>query len=218
MTYKRRSQSKEKDAVETQSPSEFEEAPVMAEETNTEPVEVPVTPAEVAPWQKRKVLLIVGDGTSLNEDLSFLRHLPEYDVMAIDAALTEYPGPVTYHASWRDYDDINMAMLLHAYASSRRTPLRECFSFFGGKGATRIQPPYPSGCSTLYGALVGALHLGYTKIVVCNAPQMADSESEDNASKTGWQAAFPALRDVVRSVSGQTKTLFGEPTQEWLDS
>jgi hypothetical protein len=81
------------------------------------------------------------------------------------------------------------------------------------------------GSSGLFGVKV-ALVLGFDKVIVCGAPMTREgghyfSEGSWNDADTyfeAWPPLLPRLKDQVRSMSGRTRELFGEPSKNWLDS
>jgi hypothetical protein len=89
-----------------------------------------------------------------------------------------------------------------------------------------IYPDYkPSGLSGLYAVKV-AVHNGADRIVLAGVPMDLSGHYSGNRKlhwinvtkrRAAWQVHYPALRQSVRSVSGWTKQLFGEPTEGWLN-
>jgi len=79
--------------------------------------------------------------------------------------------------------------------------------------------PYkpPSGSSALLGSLA-SIKLGYDKIVLCGCPLEGKNEKKSSYSIfwKGWKANFEEVKDKVRSMSGWTKELLGEPTGQWI--
>jgi hypothetical protein len=92
----------------------------------------------------------------------------------------------------------------------------------------------PYGSSTLYGVML-AMKLGYQKVIVAGSPLLGRQrvpwpDEEPNHQNTlsvhpygyaayrgGWLSEQPVIMDRVRSVSGWTMELLGEPTVEWLE-
>lgn len=85
----------------------------------------------------------------------------------------------------------------------------------------------PGGTSGLFATQI-ALALGYEKIILCGIPinnsrRFYDSPNhrfkyEGISQQEPWQIASRTFEDRVRSMSGKTKELLGEPTKEWLKS
>jgi hypothetical protein len=77
----------------------------------------------------------------------------------------------------------------------------------------------PSGSSALLGALVG-IDEGYKKIILCGCPLEGkdDQGRSYKAFLPGWKYHENKLQGIVKSMSGLTRQLLGEPTIEWLNS
>jgi len=82
------------------------------------------------------------------------------------------------------------------------------------------------GTSALFGAKIGVA-MGYTKIVLAGCPLDNSGHYWEDPTRVGtlgceaigmvWQdAARMYLKDKVKSMSGRTKDLLGEPDAEWL--
>jgi hypothetical protein len=78
----------------------------------------------------------------------------------------------------------------------------------------------------LYATLIG-LATGHEKIILCGIPLdnsrkfydpygAACQFSSDNIQQE-WQKHLNDLKDKVRSMSGNTKQMLGEPTKEWIN-
>lgn len=84
-----------------------------------------------------------------------------------------------------------------------------------------IVEPYvaPSGSSALLGALAG-IRMGYDKIILCGCPLIGVNKKAFrpySEFQKGWKAKEKEVRPFVRSMSGWTKELLGEPTADWLN-
>lgn len=77
----------------------------------------------------------------------------------------------------------------------------------------------PSGSSALLGTLVG-IDEGYKKIILCGCPLEGkdDQGRQYRAFMPGWKYHESKLQGIVKSMSGLTKQLLGEPTREWLNN
>lgn len=84
----------------------------------------------------------------------------------------------------------------------------------------------PGGTSGLFAATV-AVRLGYDKIILCGMPIDNSRRFYDSPNKVfkysglsqqdPWQnAARTRLEGKVRSMSGNTRKILGEPTKDWL--
>lgn len=85
-----------------------------------------------------------------------------------------------------------------------------------------VEPYYPpvgrSGSSAMTGVLA-ALRMGYEKIVLCGCP-LTGNAPEGNpyeAFRLGWMDHREELIGKVKSMSGWTMELLGQPTEEWLN-
>lgn len=113
----------------------------------------------------------------------------------------------------------------HLYAGKRTTT--HCFTNAPDKGVDYVWPVSSEGSSGLFATKV-ALLMGYEKIMLCgipikDAPHFHDMpgfrhpEMEDRAVWLAWEMAADALRGRVKSFSGRTKDLLGEPTEDWIN-
>jgi hypothetical protein len=75
------------------------------------------------------------------------------------------------------------------------------------------------GSSALMGVIAG-LGLGYNKIVLCGCPMEGPNPGHPGADysmfQEKWIKEYLKLIPMVKSMSGFTKDLLGEPTAEWL--
>jgi hypothetical protein len=83
-----------------------------------------------------------------------------------------------------------------------------------------IVEPYrpPTGSSAITGALA-AIRMGYEKIILIGCPLTGKSPTGGNPYeefRAGWEAKKDELTGKVKSMSGFTRELLGEPTGEWL--
>ena len=82
-----------------------------------------------------------------------------------------------------------------------------------------------SGSSGLYAVKVAMKLLGANKIILAGVPMDAGPHYYNGRPwgvpmdfREGWEQAMPYIKDTVRSYSGWTKELLGEPTQEWISA
>lgn len=89
----------------------------------------------------------------------------------------------------------------------------------------RIQNEFWSGTSGLYLCQVALLLMGYDKVIACGMPLSDGPHYFDNKPweaaqpyRRGWKEAFGQreVRGRIKSMSGWTRELCGEPTREWL--
>ena len=80
----------------------------------------------------------------------------------------------------------------------------------------------PSGSSSLLGTKAALFKLGYNKVVLIGCPM--DTGSIENKAKSysvfrkGWLYFKSDLVGKVKSMSGWTKELLGEPTKGWVET
>jgi hypothetical protein len=84
-----------------------------------------------------------------------------------------------------------------------------------------------SGSSGLFGVRVALDDLMFDKVVLCGMPLVKEFGRIDQpkdqrwrgtiAFRKGWEQALHHIRHRVRSMSGWTKDLLGEPTPDWLE-
>lgn len=75
-------------------------------------------------------------------------------------------------------------------------------------------------------AITVALHLGYEKIILCGIPLDKKEEHYDYPGvwmdapryRSAWSKHLSEMNGLVKSPSGWTALLLGEPTKEWLDA
>ncbi len=91
-----------------------------------------------------------------------------------------------------------------------------------GGGVDRLTPDW-AGSSGLFACKV-AIQEKFDRIVVCGVPLDAAQNHVTrsrpwhvaNAFRGGWQTRKKIIAPYVRSMSGYTKDLLGEPTADWL--
>ena len=87
--------------------------------------------------------------------------------------------------------------------------------------------PQLQGTSGMFGTLIG-LYLGYSKIILAGIPLdssphfYAQKSKYSNFDREGIHKSWKKINDLifedkVRSLSGWTRELLGEPTKEWLN-
>jgi len=77
---------------------------------------------------------------------------------------------------------------------------------------------WEGGSSALMGVMAG-LRIGYKKIVLCGCPMEGANPNHPGADYSMFQSKWVEKREElfnVRSMSGFTADLLGEPTREWL--
>lgn len=81
-----------------------------------------------------------------------------------------------------------------------------------------VAPAGWSGSSSLLGAL-GAIQLGYTKVILAGCPLIGDIPNSPGMRyeifQEGWRRHRAAVYGKVTSMSGWTADFLGRPTDEW---
>lgn len=83
-----------------------------------------------------------------------------------------------------------------------------------------------TGSSGLFAAKMALIDLGFDKAILCGIPMLAspghffDARPWNGVTshRHGWREAMPIIKDRLRSVSGWTAELLGEPDKDWLGS
>lgn len=185
------------------------------------------------PKPEKDVLLITGDGSNLLEDIGKWYELAEgivpYDTMCVNYSALICPHPIQHYAA----GDAHMKDMRNVADSLPDTVIKHawnpgCYAFHvrwmrNGRGGW-------NGTSANLAFKIG-IALDYTRIVLAGCP-MDDSgnwykplipENDIKANKDHrhhlWKWMEIATRPIgrfVRSMSGNTMNVLGEPTREWL--
>jgi hypothetical protein len=151
-----------------------------------------------------------------------------WDVIAVNRAGLLYQEPI------RCWCSIHGVALVDWIEERRQLGCDMNFQAFGN--FTRFQDsgsverwncPNWGGTSSAY-AVDLALKAGWDRVVLCGVP-MAGNESLGvdeilayptgyEVYRIGWEKHYDEIKDKVRSMSGWTRELLGEPTEEWLES
>lgn len=184
------------------------------------------------PSSNQKSLLICGSGRTLFLDLQRVPGLlRQYDVMAVNEAflaLSEVHHLVSYHSEliWplimlrgpREYINGEYLSQWHGVTHSQRED----------KGVKRVWAFEDGGGTSSFFAVQIAHELGYDRIILCGVPYDASGKflqphwehGHDYAETDGWEIWekwYNAGKFVnVRSMSGRTRVLLGEPERNWL--
>lgn len=170
-----------------------------------------------------KIAAIIGGAASVWEDLQRLQALSEIDeVFAVNHVGMKYSGKidhwVTIHSEFmQDWLEVRAARHFN-------TPRCIWFSSEGN------HPNIPHQTSEEWGGSSGllaakiALELGFERIVLCGIPVEASAkhflyEQEwDGAQRyqRAWELHAAELTGKVRSMSGWTARLLGQPDEFWL--
>lgn len=174
-----------------------------------------------------RTCLVLGGAKCLWDDIStvFDMMTPE-GTIAVNDAIAHYAQPLT------------MAVTLHhekmpAWREQRArngfAPALEHIGHEMAPGIDRaIDYRFPgmtgSGSSGLF-AVKAAIEAGFDRIVLAGVPMDPKQAHFFDAKQwhefmsflPGWENAMPHIRHRVRSVSGWTKKMLGEPTSAWLN-
>lgn len=182
---------------------------------------------------ERDVLLIIGDGAGVLEDIGRWYNIAEgivdYDTMTVNYAAKICPHPMQHHAAGDAHDpDMRMVaeslpagVLKHAW--NVNCPGFDIRWARNGRGGW-------NGTSGNLALKIG-LAFDYTRIVLAGCPMDNSgnwysamiAENDIKAKKDHrhhlWKWCEIATRPIgkfIRSMSGNTQDLFGEPSREWL--
>lgn len=175
-------------------------------------------------------LLVVGSGHCLWDDLARLNSLGlGGDVMAVNFASVFYPGPVHHLASLHPLNIPHWIALrwlasniegprIHTHAQEPLPGVETTWRFECGCGT--------GGTSSLFAVLVG-LALGYERVILAGVPldnlghfydppgpvKRDWQKLESRAVNIEWECARETVfHGRVKSMSGMTKAMLGEPT------
>ena len=178
-----------------------------------------------------KVALIVGCAPCWEDDLNRFKMIcSEFDVFAIGLDCPykeEIKYFVTYHIEdieaykrkrTGDYKIISHTNDFIKYSRERRKKPE-----WANTNVDIVYPHQaPSGSSSLLGTKAALFKLGYNKVVLIGCPM--DTGSIENKAKSysvfrkGWLYFKSDLVGKVKSMSGWTKELLGEPTKGWVET
>jgi hypothetical protein len=162
----------------------------------------------------KRSLLIVGSAPNAKEDLCAFSHMGIQPVCSMAIGLDTarsgalwFPDYIaTYHVK-----DIPEIKSLYPYAfiiSHLDNPFVDFILPHSG----------PSGSSALLGVLAG-IKMGYEKLVLCGCPLQGKNRAGRDYFKMfadGWKIRYNQVAPFVRSMSGWTRELLGEPTVDWM--
>ena len=148
-------------------------------------------------------------------------HLPMLtDVMTVNDIVMHLPLPVAHHYS-NDHRLIQSQLTVRKVRCVGNEPLSHSCRV----GAT-FNWPWPGHGTSALGATYTALALGYDSIVLCGVPldnsghyfdppsvrtTFTEQVSSNNGELQYWSASTPLFDDKVRSMSGRTAALLGQP-------
>jgi hypothetical protein len=187
--------------------------------------------SSLKPDSNNDILLIVGDGSNVLEDLWKFVHFREpYDLMCMNYS------PKIIPESW----DIDFYIAgdshtpdMQAIAKSLKNVSRHCWNAdspnFDIRWSRNHSKPW-TGTTANLGVKIG-IALGYLKIVLAGCPmdqsgnwyktslQKHDIKRHKDHTAHLWKWTEIASRPIgrfIRSMSGNTADLYGKPTKKWL--
>ena len=185
---------------------------------------------ELRPKTGTDVLLIVGDGTGVFDDLeAFLDFGVKFDTMCINYSKEAVPWPIQHFIAgdshMKDMQDVARSLgpevIKHCWnPNSRAFDVRWVRNGRGGWNGTTAN----------LGIKIGVL-LDYLRIILAGipmddsgnwyAPYLPKNDVKQNKDHRHhlwkWtEIASRPLAHFIRSMSGNTMDLFGRPTKEWL--
>jgi hypothetical protein len=171
---------------------------------------------------KRPLLFVIGSAPCCKEDLDRLKAMfPEdqkvsADLMAIGLDVFKNPAPWAYVASGEigDITFIQEYKKLHGQRGCKVIS----YEPFPGVDIVLNRIFWEGGSSALLGCLAG-IRRGYEKIVLIGCPMQGANPNHPGADYSMFQAKWIEEKgqlSKVRSMSGFTMELLGEPTKEWM--
>lgn len=180
-----------------------------------------------------RTCLVLGGADNVWSDLEAALDLGEYSgLVTCNDVTAAYPGRIDACASlhscqwpgWlaeRERRGFERPLTVFGHLEAKgglRTNQVDVFTEYRFPGQDR------SGSSGLFALKVALVDLGYHRAVLCGVPMSAKQRhffdakdwSGASAHTAGWHQALPQIRDRARSMSGFTRELLGEPTEEWL--
>jgi hypothetical protein len=171
--------------------------------------------------------LVLGGATGVWEELEQARALFEPDmVVAVNHAGRDYAGRLDHWATYH-------ADLLPGWIAQRAEAGREAAGHYWTaiyKGQKPRVPKLPfqfaevtGGSSGLLGTMCARI-AGADRIVLCGIPMDPEREhfhkpgawAEALKYRKAWQDALGEIQHSVRSMSGWTAQLLGNPSEDWL--
>lgn len=177
-------------------------------------------------------IVLIGSAPCLYDDFDALPGWSEwppikYDYMAIGTSVIARDEELLSLVSYIAALDIGEDMPKIQQVRGRRKI--KLISWTPGEGVDLVVPyKYPSpqaitgwsGSSALLGAL-GALRLGYKKIILIGCPLVGDIPATSGARyemyQEGWRNREAEVKGKVKSLSGWTSQFLGKPTEGWLN-
>lgn len=164
----------------------------------------------------KDVVVIIGSAPNWEHDLNNFRCMTEdYDIIAVGMSCP-YSGYVDYMATYHSKD-------IEVYKRKREelglnTDYKVISHLNTKENSVDIVIPYkpPSGSSALLAAFA-AKKIGYKKIVLCGCPLEGANarKAPYEVFRKGWNHYKDEVIGIVKSMSGWTRQLLGEPSLKW---
>ena len=172
-------------------------------------------------------VFVLGGANTLHTDLAQAHQLVIPDTMIFtNNAGRDFPGPVPH---WVTLHTEKMA----TWMAERKEAERPDAGQFWTSNTKTIPPEHEQmykrvdkwdGSSGLLAVTV-ALYLGYTRIVLCGVPMDTKAAHYDDGAwwrdapryRSAWTRHLPKMKGKVKSFTGWTERILGEPTQAWID-
>ena len=173
-----------------------------------------------------KILIIIGAAPNAKEDYENVLKMDigEHDLLIVGKdAFKILDRPVKYFATYHP-DDIILVRDKVEIVISHTTYMNNNprIKFNPKDYKVDIIKPIDlrtekSGSSALLGVLA-TIDEGYKKIILCGCPLTGKNNKQQPYSMfwPGWKQHEKEVRPYVKSMSGWTKELLGEPTIEWI--
>jgi hypothetical protein len=175
-----------------------------------------------------KKALVVGSAPCVSLDL---QNAPDWPLIVVNWAGIRQLGPIEFWVSIHRrliYKGIESRRALggdmNFTAYTKIPPKEKVQTFPPPTKVERAEQTMGSGSSALFAVEI-ALRLGYRRLVLCGVPLEGQFTLQENGEESrirkggdlvkafqpAWLRHFPELEMHVRSMSGWTKELFGEP-------
>jgi hypothetical protein len=170
-----------------------------------------------------KKIIICGSGECLFDDLA-RNHANAFphtmDVACINHTALYYPYFFEHWISWHSNIFAGIREFVKGnptiHSSKEDTLVHRVWGF----------PGFECSDSGLFAVKI-CLALGYDRIILCGIPMdnsrkfyeaygTENGHAADNIQDI-WKKEIPSFKDCVRSMSGNTRAMLGEPTREWFN-
>jgi hypothetical protein len=170
------------------------------------------------------VALVVGGSNAVLEEFQKARMLCDmlpYMTFVCNDMIAVFPYPID-HAVTLHPD--KMQIWMHHRQQAQLPPITRTWAHRGYAGFTDHTKDW-GGSSGLLCTKI-AREQGFTHIILCGVPMTVEDMhfkrgvrwTAAHGFRRGWDRQIVGLKPFLRSMSGWTKQIFGEPTREWLDA